>query len=134
MKHMNADALRERASFYFELAKEEQSRGKGDSSLLHCAQAVQAALELYISSQGREVPDTFAISSLFEAVKDRPELYSVFERQRRYFDIMDDAYYGCRQFPSVYAREDVEGALSAAAAVLEIALTAGGSPRQKVTR
>ncbi|WP_449462502.1 HEPN domain-containing protein [Tardisphaera miroshnichenkoae] len=128
---MNADALRERASFFFELAKDEESRGKGDSAMLHCAQAVQAALKLYISGQGREVPDTFAISSLFEAIKDKPELYSVFESKRRYFDLMDDAYYGCRQFPSVYAPGDVKAALSAAGTIMEIALAGGGSQRQR---
>ncbi len=132
---MSEDALRERASFFFELAKDEESRGKGDSAMLHCAQAVQAALKLYISSQGREVPGTFAISSLFEAIKDKPDLYTVFEKQKRYFDLMDDAYYGCRQFPSVYAPDDVKAALSAAAAVMTIALAVGGgSPRQRTAR
>ncbi|MGC8601727.1 MAG: HEPN domain-containing protein [Thermoprotei archaeon] len=119
---MSDQLLKERAEFFYQLARKEGTAGKRDSALLHCAQAVQSILKLYLVNLGRPVPDTFSISYLFDSVKDRSEVYSIYEKEKRYFDLMDDAFYGCRQFPSRYSTEDVRGALSAAELLFNLIL------------
>jgi len=75
----------------------------------HAEQVCQLALKYVLASRAGYYPHTHSLRRLFEEVRAvKPELWSLYERHKFAFEVMEDAYLGARYLPRRYSRDVAE--------------------------
>jgi HEPN domain-containing protein len=101
------EILRERALMFLAAAREDLRAGR--VAAFHAKQACQLALKYVLASGSECCPHTHSLRWLFEEVRAvKPELWSLYERHKFAFEVMEDAYLGARYLPRRYSRDVVE--------------------------
>ena len=101
------EILRERALMFLAAARDDLRAGR--VAAFHAEQACRPALKYVLASRAGYYPHTRSLRRLFEEVRAvKPELWSLYERHRFAFEVMEDAYLGARCLPRRYSRDVVE--------------------------
>jgi HEPN domain-containing protein len=96
--------LRERAMMFLETARDDLRAGRG--AAFHAEQACQLALKYVLASRAGYCSGTHSLRQLFVEVRAvKPELWSLYERHRFAFEVMEDAYVGARYLPRRHRRD-----------------------------
>ena len=99
--------LRERALMFLAAARDDLRAGR--EAAFHAEQACQLALRYVLVLGAGYYPHTHSLRRLFEEVRAvKPELWSLYERHKFAFEVMEDAYLGARDLPRRYSRDVVE--------------------------
>ena len=103
------EILRERALMFLAAARDDLRAGRVDLAAFHAEQACQLALKYVLASRAGYYPHTHSLRRLFEEVRAvKPELWSLYERYKFAFEVMEDAYLGARYLPRRYGRDVAE--------------------------
>jgi HEPN domain-containing protein len=97
------EILRERALMFLAAARDDLRAGR--VAAFHAEQTCQLALKYVLASRVGYYPHTHSLRRLFEEVRAvKPELWSLYERHKFAFEVMEDANLGARYLPQRYSR------------------------------
>jgi HEPN domain-containing protein len=100
------EILREWALMFLAAARDDLRAGR--VAAFHAEQACQLALRYVLVSRAGYYPHTHSLRRLFENKAVKPELWSLYERHKLAFEVMEDAYLGARYLPRRYSRDVAE--------------------------